>query len=90
MAADRDRIDGARDLLSRAEALLEPLGDRNGRGVLRLARAVVQLGEARASSGTEAAILRERAARAVAALAEEHAAHELAVPRLLYDNARRR
>jgi len=90
MAADRDELDDARALLERAEATLAPLGDRNGDGALRLSQAVLQLGEARATSGNEAAILRERAARAVAALAAHHAAHELAVPRLLYENARRR
>jgi predicted ATPase len=90
MAADRDQTEVAERLVDRAEALLRPLGDRNGRGVLRLSRAVVQLSQARQLDGTDAAVLRERAARAVAALADEHAAHEFAVPRLLYDNARRR
>jgi len=90
MAADRDRVDVAERLLDQATGLLDPLGDRNGRGVLRLSKAVLQLAQARATTGTEAAILRERAARAVAALSADHAAHEVAVPRLLYENARRR
>ena len=84
------RIAVAERLLARAGALLAPLRDRNGHGVLRLARAVAHLAESRASTGNDAAILRERAARAVASLAEDHAAHEIAVPRLLYENARRR
>lgn len=90
MAADRDDRDAAHALLKRAERWLQPLGDRQGRGVLALARAVVQLADSRAADGHEAAVLRERAARVVASLAEEHDAHEVAVPRLLYERARAR
>lgn len=90
MAADRDKPTVAERLLARAGALLAPLRDRNGHGVLRLSRSVAHLAESRASTGSDTAILRERAARAVASLPEDHAAHEIAGPRLLYENARRR
>ena len=89
MAADRDELDRARELLDRAEATLTPLSDRTTMGTLRLCHAVLALARARAGD-VDAAVLRERAARAVQALAADHSAHEVAVPRLLYERARDR
>lgn len=89
MAADRGELDRARILIADATATLEALGDRNALGTLRLCRAVVSLARARAGE-EDAEVLRERAARAVRALAADHSAHEVSVPRLLYERARGR
>jgi len=89
MAADRGELDLAKALLEKASATLGELGDRNALGTLRLCRAVVSLARARAGE-EDAAVLRERAARAVRALAADHSAHEVSVPRLLYERARAR
>ena len=89
MAADRDDLDRAASLLADAEQTLGALSDRTAVGTLRLCRAVLSLAEAR-SGHEDADVLRERAARAVRALAADHSAHEIAVPRLLYERARER
>ena len=89
MAADRGELQRAATLLDQAEATLGALSDRTAKGTLRLCRAVHLLARARAGD-EDGAVLRERAARAVRALAEDHSAHEIAIPRLLYEQARGR